>query len=137
VFHCKFFDRDDVLGLRKPQLDSKPNDVMCEMITPESLAASLGIRPDDLKNLSVLTGNDYTQHLNRELKVHDKLQLTPPFVQAAATWLQHNTGELLDHPVVAQVCSEDPKYRAAISRTYHLYDECGPYMYGYVMYVIT
>lgn len=124
VFHCKFFDRDNVLGLRKPQLDSKPNDVICEMITPENLAVSLGIRPHDLKNLSVLTGNGYTQHLNLELKVHEKLQLTPPFVQAAATWLKRNTGELLHHPVVAEVCSEHPEYRAAILRTYHVYDEC-------------
>ena len=124
VFHCKFFDRDDILGLRKPQLNSKPNDVICEMITPESLAASLGIRPHDLKNLSVLTGNDYTQHLNRDLEVYEKLQLTPPFVEAAATWLKSNRGELLDHPDVAQICLEHPEYRTAISVTYRVYDEC-------------
>ena len=124
VFHCKFLDRDDVLGLRKSQLNSKPHDVYCEVITPEKLAHSLKITPHDLKNLSVLSGNDYTQQLNRDLGVHDKLHLTYPFVQAAAEWLKCNRGELLDHPDIAQICLEHPEYKSAILDTYHTYDEC-------------
>ena len=124
VFHCKFFDREDILGLRKQKLDSKPRDVYCEIITPERLADSLEIMPHNLKNLSVLSGNDYTERLNIDFGVHDKLHLTQPFVEAAAAWLKRNTGRLLDHPDIAQICLEHPKYRSAILHTYHAYDEC-------------
>ena len=131
VLHCKFFDRSDVLKLREMQLNESPDDILCDIITPEKLAHSLQIDESDLKHLSILCSNDYVAELNKELGVHDSLELRYPFVQTASVWLREKRlVKLDDDPVIAEICDKHPEYRSAIEYTYHSYGEANAHTQG-------
>ena len=131
VFHCKFFDRSDMLKLREMQLNETPDDILCDKITPEKLAHSLQIDESDLKHLSILCSNDYVADLNTVLGVHDSLKLGFPFVQTAAAWLREKKlSKLYDDPVIAAICDKYPEYKSSIEYTYHVYGEASVYTQG-------
>lgn len=121
VFHCKFFDRDDTLGIRKATFNEKPDDIICDRITPTSLAHALEIGTEHLKILSIICGNDYT-HVYR---LHRVLELEYPFIKSAAKWIKenlHSSQNLLATPPFDHLCKESD-FLDAIKHTYEAYGE--------------
>ena len=125
IFHCKFFDRYDQLELNTPTLNTKPTDIKCDRIQPSSLARSLDLPEDALPALSIMLGNDFTGWLNVEAKIHSKLEFHYPYLQSAANWIRSNkcnsAEEFLAIPFINEICSEHPKYVAAVNHTYEFY----------------
>ena len=125
VFLCAFFDRKEALGIREPIFNDKPVDIFCEMVTPRTVAGVLCIPESDLKNLSIVCGNDYTGGLNLEYNLSKKLKLSYPMLESAAQWLRE-TPHLPLHETspLKEVCeASDGKYKQAIDHTYHAYGE--------------
>lgn len=124
VILCHFFDRKDILGIRSDEpLNEKPSDIVCCMLTPEGLARELGIQESDLKNLSVICGNDYTSGLNETHHLHRKLDLDWPILVSAAKWLKFTPHERLDQtPPFDEICKvASGEYKQAIDYTYQTY----------------
>ena len=96
VFLCQFFDRELTLGIRSVKFNSKPSEVVCEKLTPCRLAEVLKLPESDLKNLSVICGNDYTEGLNEEWELHKKMNLSYPIIESAAKWLRDTPHMELD-----------------------------------------
>jgi hypothetical protein len=123
VFLCQFFDRELKLGLRSVDFNSTPSDVVCEKLTPRRLADVIKIPERDLRNLSIICGNDYTEGLNERWKLHEKMSLSYPIVESAASWLRNTPHEVLDMtPPFDDIDSDsDGQYSRAIRYTYKAY----------------
>ena len=124
VFLCQFFDRELKLGLRSVNFNSTPSDVVCEKLTPHRLAEVLKVPEHDLRNLSIICGNDYTEALNRRWKLHEKMGLSFPIVESAAKWLRETPHEDLKMtpPFDDINSSSRGKYSKAIDYTYAAYE---------------
>ena len=124
VFLCQFFDRELNLGIRSVDFNSTPSDVMCEKLTPRRLADVLKIPEHDLRNLSIICGNDYTEGFNQRWKLHETMGLSYPIVESAASWLRNTPHEDLEKtPPFDDIDSEsDGKYSKAIQYTYDAYE---------------
>ena len=123
VFLCQFFDRELNLGIRSVNFNSMPSDVICEKLTPSRLAKVINLPEYDLRNLSIICGNDYTNRLNVEWKLHEKMGLDYPIVESAAKWLRDTPHEDLEKtpPFDDINDSSRGKYSKAIQYTYEAY----------------
>ncbi len=126
IIHCKFFDREDILKLRMPNFNEKPDDIICEVITPKSLAKALKISIDDLKIVSIICGNDYTKFY----EIHQLLKLKYPFIKHAAEWINDNSRGLssvshclFDLPSFKEILSNFPEFFHAVKHTYEAYGD--------------
>ena len=81
------FDLDLNLAINKSSLNESPSDVLCTFVTPTSLAHAIGISVEQLADLAILCGNDYTRELNKELRLVEKLQLKDLTVANVAQWI--------------------------------------------------
>ena len=136
VFLCNFFDREQTLGIESIKFNSRPSDVVCEKLTPQRLARELSIPQDDLKDLSIICGNDYTQGLNTLWELHKKMGLDYPIIESAAKWLRETPhSQLHETPPFKEINeSSEGKYLQAIQHTYDAYEGTvsvsGHYRYG-------
>ena len=78
----------DYFDLKHAQRNGKPGKIKCQVIYPTILANSLGIRENQLPELAILCGTDYTNHLNQRLSVLSKLGLKGDDVESIAEWLK-------------------------------------------------
>ena len=124
VYLCQFFDRELKLGLRSVDFNCTPSDVICEKLTPRRLAEVLEIPEHDLRNLSIICGNDYTEGLNERWKLHEKMGLTYPIVKSAAKWLRDTPHEELEMTPPFDDIDEESggQYLKAIQYTYDAYE---------------
>jgi hypothetical protein len=75
----------NILGIKSQRVLDK---VVCEAVSPTTLASSLGLEEQQLPDLSILCGNDFTRTLNRQLDVLTELELDSTDVKSIAQWLQ-------------------------------------------------
>ena len=129
TIHCKFFDRADTLKLRLPVMNVKPDDIRCETIDPVGLARSLGIPEECLPALSILCGNDYTRHYTEDEEFRGVLEMTPPYVEWAANWIQmrkkdcKSARQFLLIPEIRRICDRCPHYGRAVTHCYRFYGD--------------
>ena len=130
IIHCKFFDRAEILGLRKPTFNEKPSDIVCDLITPRSLARALMIQEEDLKIISIICGNDYTA----SYRIYREMDLRYPFISSAAQWIAENpmvpsiTQIFFKIPMFKELLSKSPKFYDAVKHTYEAYGEIESFM---------
>ena len=103
VFLCQFFDRELNLGIRSVNFNSTPSDVICEKLTPRRLADVIKIPEHDLRNLSIICGNDYTEGLNEKWELHKKMDLSYPIVESAASWLRNSVRPQLSAEIFSRL----------------------------------
>ena len=131
VFPCDFFDREAKLGIRSPTFNGTATDIIYESVTPDTLARVLNLPQDDLANLSIICGNDYTKGLNMSHDLVKRLNFTErrrPVIENMAEWLRttphmplHETSPL------KEICEKtNGKYKEAIDRTYQAYTQNPP-----------
>lgn len=120
LFHTNFFDKELVTLLVSGTCDSPP-DLVCEVVTPQSVATSLKITEAQLIDLSIICGNDYTWELNDILLPWASLGLTSSKVMAVAAWLQNRSTPLLENEEMNHVFSQQPCYKLAIEHSYQAY----------------
>ena len=127
TLHCKFFDRDDAMKLRSPEMNEKPRDILCEKIEPDRLAKCLEIDSECLPALSILCGNDYTSYYSQQWNVRNILKFTYPFVESAAQWIRgkrcNTASEFLLNPEIRRICELYPGYSDAVEHTYNFYQD--------------
>jgi 5'-3' exonuclease len=129
VFPCTFFDREAKLGIRTPTFNSTVTDIVYESVAPATLARILNLREDDLKDLSIICGNDYTNGLNKTHGLIKRLNFTErrrPVIENVAEWLR-TTPHMALHETspLKEICEEsDGKYKEAIDHTYKAYSTC-------------
>ena len=122
MFPIEKFDVNNNLGLLKDvQVDEKPREVVCQVIYPSSLADSLGIRENQLPDLAVLCGTDYTHHLNKRLSVLTRLGVKGEHVKSIAEWLKDKEMPLLQYQPMRELCIEHPEMRVAVEQSYSNY----------------
>ena len=123
VFLCQFFDREQVLGIRSVRFNCKPHELVCDKLTPSKLAEVLVLPEADLKNLSIICGNDYTDGLNKQWELHKKMRLSKPIVESAAKWLKETPHtEMHKTPPFNEIDGGSKgEYLKAIQYTYEAY----------------
>ena len=122
MFPIDTFDVNNSLGLlRDVQVDEKPREIVCQVIYPSCLAASLGIRENQLPELAVLCGTDYTNHLNKRLSVLSRLGVKGEHVKSIAEWLKDKEMPLLHYQPMRKLCTEHPELRVAVEQSYSNY----------------
>ena len=129
IFLCAFFDREAKLGIREPgrwNVESV-NDIIYESVTQSGIANLFNIEESDLKNLSIICGNDYTSGLNYEYKLHRKLKFDwhIPKIENAANWLRSTPhSPLHETSPIKEICEETSgEYKRAIDHTYLACDD--------------
>ena len=122
MFLIDTFDVNNNLGLLMDvQVDDKPGEIVCQVIYPSMLADSLGIRENQLPDLAVLCGTDYTRHLNRRLSVLTRLGVKGENVKSVAEWLKTKEMPLLQYKSMRELCIEHPEMRVAVEQSYSNY----------------
>ena len=81
------FDLDHTLAVNKASINESPSDVLCTFVTPTSLAHTIGTSVDQLTDLAIICGNDYTRELNKELHLAEKLKLKDLTVANVVQWI--------------------------------------------------
>ena len=124
VFLCPLFDTEKMLGIRSVDFNSHPSEVLCDKVLPSKLAEVLEIPETDLRNLSIICGNDYTHGLNKMCELHEKMNLSYPIIENAAQWLKETQHEELeDLPLFEEMdASSGGQYSKAIAHTYKAYE---------------
>ena len=118
---CVMFPIEKFGLLQFTQRNGKPGKIKCQMIYPSSLADSLGIRENQLPDLAVLCGTDYTNHLNQQLSVLSKLGVKGDDVKSIAEWLKDKEMPLLQYQPMRELCIDHPELRVAVEQSYHNY----------------
>ena len=122
MFPIDTFDVNNNLGLfMDVKVEEKPSEVVCHVIYPSRLADSLGIRVNQLPDLAVLCGTDYTHHLNKRLSVLTRLGVKGEHVESVAEWLKAKELPLLQYQPMQELCIEHPEMRVAVEQSYSNY----------------
>lgn len=115
----KDFDLQQSLALHSTSPNETPNDVLCAFVTTQSVARAIGIRTEQLADLAILCGNDYTRELNQQLQLCDYLQLKDLTVTSVAQWLVKQKTSKLTNP--SFLMPPNPQYQEAVRESYTLY----------------
>ena len=124
LFHVKFFDTEDDLGISSETLCERPADVTCELVTPGTLSKALGVeRVELLADLAILCGNDYTELLNSRLSPWLSLGLGDCKIETIAAWLQDQQVLLENNQDICRIVARNPSYATAIQLSYSVYHQ--------------
>ena len=122
LFPWAAFDFQNLTGVRKGvEIDEKPGEIISIAITPATLAKSLHIREDQLPDLAVLRGTDYTREFIHRFSVLTALGVEGSNVEDIAKWLENKATPLMENEVMKELCLKHPELRVAIEQSYHNY----------------
>ena len=119
----EFFDVSQDMGFQAGKINTEPKCLKCCYTSPELLAKCLEIRVEQVADLAVLCGNDYTGQLNSFYRIRYHLGIrqakNEANVIAVANWLRSVDVPILEHPKVKRNLHSD--YKAAIEHSLDLY----------------
>ena len=122
LFHVRFFDIEDNLGITSETLCEHPSDITCELVTPDILSKALGIpNVELLADLAILCGNDYTEALNTRWAPWMALGMGDCKVETVAAWLRDQQFLLENNQDICRLIGLAPSYANAIQRSYSVY----------------
>ena len=122
-FPIPLFDTGNELGFNSGKINSEPKSLKCRFTNPEILAESLGIREDQVTELAILCGNDYTRPLNIHYRVKYHLGIAEArkeqCVIEVAKWLKNAKETLTPCMKLKGILYED--YKAAMEHSEQMY----------------
>ena len=122
MFPVSAFDLRNHIGLLKGvEIDAEPGELFSGAIFPASLARALNIREDQLPELAVLCGTDFTCNQIRSLSVLSALGVEGESVEDVAKWLADKSMPLLSVQPMQELCSKHPELKVAIEQSYSNY----------------
>ena len=122
MFPIQVFDDENTLGLtRGVQIDDKPGEIISLAVSPAGLASALHIREDQLPDLAVLSGTDYTHKYIRRFSVLAELGVEGDRIEDVAKWLEDKNVLLLNYQPMRELCLKHPELRVAIEQSYANY----------------
>ncbi|KAF1329558.1 Atp-dependent RNA helicase, partial [Globisporangium splendens] len=112
--------------------------VSARVFSPDLVAASLGLRVDQLVDLALLCSNDLTPLLDAEYGMAHKLNFpiqrttncgsnSSLFPKDAAKWIVHQL-PVLDNPVLAQIEAETPGFLRSLYEIYRFYGHSAAFL---------
>ena len=107
----------------KPDNVDKTEDITCEAVSPSTIARALGIKEEQLPDLAILCGNDFTKPFNHLLsrKLKKDLMLEATDVKSVAKWLRGKEVPLINYRPFNAFCNNHPEYKNAVMYTYDFY----------------
>ena len=116
-FPLCLFDADSTVGFLKGQIKEDPPVITCRYTSDSILSKCLGIRTEQVTDLAVLCGNDYTKLLNAEYHVHRYIGCNASTVKSIANWLKPLMGPLRENEKMKDLLDIHPDYDEAILAT--------------------
>ena len=116
LFHLDVHQPNAILPLLEPD-----EDVNCEVVWSSWLANSLDITVDQLADLAILCGNDYTRVLNVKSLFLPFLGIVDAHVKGIAGWIHNQTTNLSKNAIVQEFLSNHPTYDNAVKLSYQMY----------------
>ena len=114
------------MALNRNILGIKSHDsIVCEMVSPTTLARSLDLEEQQLPDLSILCGNGYTKTLNRQLDVWTELELDSTDIKSIAQWLHGKNIPLTKYQPMHDFLLKHPQYLEAVQCSYRFYSSTG------------
>lgn len=110
--------------------------VSARVFSPDLVAASLGLRVEQLVDLALLCSNDLTPLLDAEYGMAKKLNFPIQrtsnsssllFPKDAAKWIVHQL-PVLDNPVLAQIEAETPGFLRSLYEIYRFYGHSAAFL---------
>lgn len=121
LFHLALFDLGGNLGVHSARICPNPAEIVCDYVNPDTLCQSLQLVDErNLRDISILCGNQFTAHLNKTLEPCKKLGLPSSDFECVANWVSELDSEQWPW-VTEQVNFDDPTYANAIAQTFELY----------------
>ena len=111
----------NILGIKSQMIGIKS--IVCEMVSPTTLASSLGLEEQQLPDLSILCGNDFTRTLNRQLDVLTELELEDTDIVSIAQWLKGKSVPLTKYQPMHDFLMKHPQYLEAVQHSYRFYSQ--------------
>lgn len=127
LFPVRAFDVENTLGLTKDVLiDDQPGEIISLAVSPAGLASALHIREDQLPDLAVLSGTDYTRKYIKRFSVLAELGVEGDRIEDVAKWLENKDVLLLNYQPMKELCGNHPELRLAIEQSYANYSLQAP-----------
>ena len=118
-FPRREFDSEKAVGLEQGvSIEENPDEIVAMAISSTGLAESLKIREDQLPDLAMLCGTEYTKLLLSRLSVLTALGVEGSDVEDIAAWLRGQEGTLLENEVIKNLCRFHPEFQKALERSY-------------------
>ena len=96
-------------------------DLSCEVVWSTWLASSLDLTMQQLADLAILSGNEYTSFLNKKLHLPETLGITGMGVTQTADWLRTQDARLSNISTMEDFLMTNPNYQKAIQLSYRIY----------------
>lgn len=111
------------LDMRHPTLlPFKPDqDLNCEVVWSSWLASSLDLETQQLADLAILCGNDFSSLLNSSLRPLNILGIADPSITTVAKWISSQTTALRSNSDMKEFLLQNPCYELAMTRSYQVY----------------
>ena len=122
--NCTLFPitlNNNILGIKSQMMGIKS--IVCEMVSPATLASSLELEEQQLPDLSILCGNDYTKTLNRQLDIWTELELDSTDIKSIAQWLHGKNIPLTKYQPMHDFLLKHPQYLEAVQCSYRFYSQ--------------
>ena len=123
IKNCTLFPISLNQGILKLQ---RLSDIACEIVSPATLASSLSIEEEQLPDLSILCGNDYTKILNRQLDIWTELELDGTDIKSIAKWLEGKPIPLINYQPMHNFLLKHSQYLEAVQCSYQFYSQNPP-----------
>ena len=122
MFPISAFDLENQIGLLNGvEIDAEPGELFSGAVFPALLAKALNIREDQLPELAVLCGTDFTRNQIRSFSVLSALGVEGESVEDVAEWLADKSMPLLSFQPMQELCSKHPELKVAIEQSYSNY----------------
>ena len=117
--NCRFFpiclfDADSTVGFYNGQVKEDPSSITCRYTSDSILSECLGIRTEQVTDLAILCGNDYTKPLNAQYHLYRYIGCNPSTVISIAEWLQKLKGSLRENEKMKEFLVIHPDYVEAL-----------------------
>ena len=123
LFPIALFDSQNTLGFELEKIDEMPGEIVCEAVSPATLASSLDIKEEQLPDLSILCGNHYTRALNKQLDIWIELELEDTDIETVAKWLREKDVPLTNYQPINNFLLKHPEYSEAVQCSYQFYTQ--------------
>ena len=97
-------------------------DLSCEVVWSTWLASSLDLSTQQLADLAILSGNEYTLFLNTHLRLHETLGVAGMGVVQLAEWLRTQDTRLSNISIFGKLAQSSTYYQKAVKLSFQSYE---------------
>ena len=127
--NCSFIDIKDfdiyrAVDFRSMAMNPNPSEILCAVVTTDLLCRELVLSKDQLIDVAILCGNQYSDNLNNKYNLYNYLKLRSDgvmdFIEFVRT-CKYQSSVFREHAKLAYFCESNPDYQKAVSSSKLLY----------------